>query len=65
MADDAIAEVVYCTGHEKQHLPSATANMLQETADEFQKQRNFPNFVGAIEGKRAYQVSTNFRFSVL
>jgi hypothetical protein len=32
-------------------LPFVTENMLQETADEFETQWNFPNCVGAIDGK--------------
>ena len=32
-------------------MPSVTENMLQEIADEFKTQWNFPNCVGAIDGK--------------
>jgi hypothetical protein len=32
-------------------MPFVTGNMLQEIADEFETQWNFPNCVGAIDGK--------------
>jgi hypothetical protein len=35
-------------------VPFVAENVLQETADEFERQWNFPNCVG----KRAYQVPT-------
>ena len=57
MAQSATAEIVYETPDAiwnrlvKRHLPFLTENMLQEIADEFEKQWNFPNFVGATGGK--------------
>ena len=35
----------------KRHMHFVTENMLQEIADEFETQWNFPNCVGAIGGK--------------
>ena len=35
----------------KRHVPFVAENMLQEIADEFETQWNFPNCVGAIDGK--------------
>ena len=32
-------------------MPFVTENVLQEIADEFEMQWNFPNCVGAIDGK--------------
>jgi hypothetical protein len=35
-------------------MPFVTENLLQEIADEFEMQWNFPNCVGAIEGKHVH-----------
>ena len=35
----------------KRHMPFVTENMLQEITDEFETQWNFPNCVGAMDGK--------------
>jgi len=35
----------------KRYMPFVTENMLQEIANEFETQWNFPNCVGAIDGK--------------
>ena len=57
IAHSAIAEIVYETRDAiwnrlvKRQMPFVTENMLQVTADEFETQWNFPNCVGAIDGK--------------
>ena len=38
----------------KQHMPFVTENVLQEIADEFEMQWNFPNCVGATDGKHVH-----------
>ena len=59
IAHSAIAEIVYETRDAiwnrlvKRHVPFVTENTLQETADEFEKQWNFLNCVGAIDGQHA------------
>jgi len=51
------AEIVYETCDAiwnrlvKRHTPSVTENMLQDIADGFETQWNFPNCVGAIDRK--------------
>jgi len=55
---NTIAETVYETCDViwnrlvKRHIPFVTENMLQEIADEFETQWNFPNCVGTIDEKR-------------
>jgi len=49
----------------KRHMHFITENMLQEIADEFETQWNFPNCVAAIDGKRAYQVLTKLSFVII
>jgi len=57
IAHSTIAEIVYETCDAiwnrlvKRHMTFVTENMLQEIADEFETQWNFPNCVGAVVGK--------------
>ena len=63
IAQNTTAEIVYETRGAiwnrivKRHVPLVMENMLQETPDEFKTHWNFPNCVGATDGKQCLSVA--------